>query len=134
MAPLHLSFHVVVFYEKKVSITLHLTTLQLPTAVFSHQEPEALWSVLFSFEVQITLTRFLLFRGPGVDGISPREASDRLSMFQARFDELWRKYITYSGVLKLFICFIQYHFFRCSIARKVLKIHVILRSSKLHLL
>jgi len=41
-------------------------------------------------------------KGPGVDGISPREASDRLSMFQARFDELWRKYITYSGGEELF--------------------------------
>ena len=37
-------------------------------------------------------------RGPGVAGIPPREASDRLSIFQARFDELWRKYITYSGM------------------------------------
>ena len=30
-----------------------------------------------------------------VDGIEPREASDRLNIFQARFDELWRKFITY---------------------------------------
>ena len=36
-------------------------------------------------------------RGPMVAGIPPREASDRLSIFQARFDELWRKYETYSG-------------------------------------
>lgn len=32
-----------------------------------------------------------------VPGIPPREASDRLGIFQARFDELWRKYETYSG-------------------------------------
>ena len=32
-----------------------------------------------------------------VAGIPPREASDRLGIFQARFDELWRKYETYSG-------------------------------------
>lgn len=36
-------------------------------------------------------------RGPMVPGIPPREASDRLGIFQARFDELWRKYETYSG-------------------------------------
>ncbi len=37
-----------------------------------------------------------------VQGINPREASDRLTIFQARFDELWRKYITYSGGEELF--------------------------------
>lgn len=40
---------------------------------------------------------FLHRRGPMVPGIPPREASDRLGIFQARFDELWRKYETYSG-------------------------------------
>ncbi|XP_052807224.1 dynein axonemal heavy chain 5-like isoform X2 [Mya arenaria] len=40
--------------------------------------------------------------GPMVDGIEPREASDRLNIFQAKFDELWRKYITYSGGEELF--------------------------------
>jgi dynein heavy chain len=37
-----------------------------------------------------------------VEGIPPREASDRLTIFQARFDELWRKYETYSGGEDLF--------------------------------
>ena len=37
-----------------------------------------------------------------VEGIPPREASDRLSIFQAKFDELWRKYETYSGGEELF--------------------------------
>ncbi|XP_061094941.1 dynein axonemal heavy chain 5 [Conger conger] len=41
-------------------------------------------------------------RGPGVEGVAPREASDRLQTFQAQFDELWRKYITYSGGEELF--------------------------------
>ena len=36
-----------------------------------------------------------------VAGIPPREASDRLGIFQARFDELWRKYETYSGKYRL---------------------------------
>ena len=35
-------------------------------------------------------------------GITPREASDRLNIYQARFDELWRKYQTYSGGEELF--------------------------------
>ncbi|XP_036378537.1 dynein heavy chain 5, axonemal, partial [Megalops cyprinoides] len=41
-------------------------------------------------------------RGPGVEGVAPHEASDRLQAFQAQFDELWRKYITYSGGEELF--------------------------------
>lgn len=35
-------------------------------------------------------------------GCNPREASDRLTIFQVRFDEIWSKYITYSGGEKLF--------------------------------
>ncbi|ELU05307.1 hypothetical protein CAPTEDRAFT_162628 [Capitella teleta] len=41
-------------------------------------------------------------KGPMVEGIQPREASDRLNIYQARFDELWRKYQTYSGGEELF--------------------------------
>jgi dynein heavy chain len=37
-----------------------------------------------------------------VEGIPPREASDRMTIFQAKFDELWRKYETYSGGEDLF--------------------------------
>ncbi|XP_071957073.1 dynein axonemal heavy chain 5-like [Antedon mediterranea] len=40
--------------------------------------------------------------GPMVHGIPPTEASERLQLFQARFDELWRKYETYSGGEELF--------------------------------
>ena len=39
-----------------------------------------------------------------VAGIPPREASDRLGIFQARFDELWRKYETYSGKQTNYLC------------------------------
>ena len=42
-------------------------------------------------------------RGPMVLGTPPSEASDRLQIFQARFDELWRKYQTYSGKCTLLI-------------------------------
>ena len=37
-----------------------------------------------------------------VSGIAPREASDRLNIYQAKFDELWRKFQTYSGGEELF--------------------------------
>jgi len=37
-----------------------------------------------------------------IDGIQPREASDRLNFFMVRFDDLWRKYVTYSGGEQLF--------------------------------
>ncbi|CAN8203477.1 unnamed protein product [Coccothraustes coccothraustes] len=40
--------------------------------------------------------------GPMVPGIPPQEASKRLQIFQANFDELWRKYITYSSGERLF--------------------------------
>ncbi|KAK3736698.1 hypothetical protein QZH41_011488 [Actinostola sp. cb2023] len=40
--------------------------------------------------------------GPMAAGIAPQEASDRLSVFQSRFDELWRKFVTYSGGEQLF--------------------------------
>ncbi|KAM4605979.1 LOW QUALITY PROTEIN: dynein axonemal heavy chain 5 [Polymixia lowei] len=41
-------------------------------------------------------------RGPGVEGVSPDEASNRLQSFQAEFDQLWRKHTTYSGGEELF--------------------------------
>ena len=37
-----------------------------------------------------------------VPGLPPREASDRLSVFQLHFDDLWRKYQTLSGGEQLF--------------------------------
>ncbi|XP_056594071.1 dynein axonemal heavy chain 5 [Triplophysa dalaica] len=40
--------------------------------------------------------------GPGVPGLPPREASDRLQVYQAKFDELWRKYVTLSSGEELF--------------------------------
>lgn len=43
-----------------------------------------------------------VLRGPGVEGVAPAEASDRLQSFQAEFDQLWSKYITYSGGEELF--------------------------------
>jgi dynein heavy chain len=41
-------------------------------------------------------------KGPMVDGIAPSEASDRLAVFQTRFDELYKRYVTYSGGEELF--------------------------------
>ncbi|XP_076818600.1 dynein axonemal heavy chain 5-like isoform X2 [Clavelina lepadiformis] len=40
--------------------------------------------------------------GPMVEGVPPQEASDRLIIFQNRFDTIWRKYNTYSGGEELF--------------------------------
>ncbi|XP_064640332.1 dynein axonemal heavy chain 5-like isoform X2 [Lineus longissimus] len=40
--------------------------------------------------------------GPMVAGVAPREASDRLIIYQNRFDTLFREYITYTGGEELF--------------------------------
>ncbi|XP_049886262.1 dynein axonemal heavy chain 8 [Pectinophora gossypiella] len=40
--------------------------------------------------------------GPMTPGLSAREASDRVIMFQSRFDELWRRFEMYSNGEKLF--------------------------------
>ena len=40
--------------------------------------------------------------GPMAEGIPPREASDRLNVFQSRFDELWQKFQIYSDGEELF--------------------------------
>lgn len=37
-----------------------------------------------------------------VEGISPREASERVNIFQTQFDELWRKHQIYSDGEELF--------------------------------
>ncbi|KAF4790048.1 hypothetical protein TURU_143619 [Turdus rufiventris] len=41
-------------------------------------------------------------KGPTEDNIPPHEASDRLQIFQAKFDELWRKYLSLSAGEELF--------------------------------
>ncbi|KAF6020163.1 DNAH5 [Bugula neritina] len=40
--------------------------------------------------------------GPGVPGVKPRDASDKLIIYQNTFDTLYRKYITYTGGEELF--------------------------------
>uniref|UniRef100_F7EDE6 Dynein axonemal heavy chain 8 n=1 Tax=Monodelphis domestica TaxID=13616 RepID=F7EDE6_MONDO len=40
--------------------------------------------------------------GPMVPNIAPQEASNRLQIFQANFDDLWRKFVTYSSGEQLF--------------------------------
>ncbi|KAM3614047.1 uncharacterized protein V6R79_009044 [Siganus canaliculatus] len=40
--------------------------------------------------------------GPMVVGLAPQDASDRLIMFQNRFDNLFRKYVSYTGGEELF--------------------------------
>lgn len=41
-------------------------------------------------------------KGPMIPGLSAREASDRVLVFQDRFDELWRKFEMYSSGERLF--------------------------------
>ncbi|CAF0752391.1 unnamed protein product [Didymodactylos carnosus] len=41
-------------------------------------------------------------KGPTVCGTQPREASDRLTIFQVKLDELWQKFETYSAGEELF--------------------------------
>ena len=41
-------------------------------------------------------------KGPMVSGIAPREASDRMAVYQTRFDEIYKRYVTYSGGEELF--------------------------------
>lgn len=42
------------------------------------------------------------YNGPMVDGIQPNEASERLQVFQSRFDGMFRKFVTYSTGEDLF--------------------------------
>ena len=37
-----------------------------------------------------------------VPGLHPREASDRLIIFSNQFEDLWRKFVTFSGGEELF--------------------------------
>ncbi|XP_026217964.1 dynein heavy chain 5, axonemal [Anabas testudineus] len=55
----------------------------------------------FEGDVQSYCTKYNS-RGPGMEGVAPAEASDRLQIFQAEFDQLWRRYTTYSGGEELF--------------------------------
>ncbi|XP_067341566.1 dynein axonemal heavy chain 5 isoform X2 [Channa argus] len=55
----------------------------------------------FQSSVQSFCTKYN-YRGPGVEGVAPAEASERLQSFQAEFDQLWRNYTTYSGGEELF--------------------------------
>ena len=41
-------------------------------------------------------------RGPMVSGLAPRDASDRLNIYQLYFDDLWRSFQTFSGGERLF--------------------------------
>ncbi|KAK2859784.1 hypothetical protein Q5P01_004404 [Channa striata] len=55
----------------------------------------------FQTSVQSFCTKYNC-SGPGVEGVAPAEASERLQSFQAEFDQLWRNYTTYSGGEELF--------------------------------
>uniref|UniRef100_A0A1I8HIQ5 DHC_N1 domain-containing protein n=2 Tax=Macrostomum lignano TaxID=282301 RepID=A0A1I8HIQ5_9PLAT len=54
------------------------------------------------YDSNLSITLSIQFRGPKEPEISPEEASDRLALFQGRFNDLWRKYETYTGGEELF--------------------------------
>lgn len=63
------------------------------------------WVLLSSFVKHVGLTILICFgfyRGPSEDNIPPHEASDRLHIFQAKFDELWKTCLSLSGGEELF--------------------------------
>eukprot|EP00050_Salpingoeca_kvevrii_P002276 m.190165 g.190165 ORF g.190165 m.190165 type:complete len:4578 (-) comp10576_c0_seq1:102-13835(-) len=69
-------------------------------------QPEFKTKLLSSVEVFVkdvdTFTEDYDTAGPMVAGIKPSEASDRVSVFQLRFDDLWRRFVTYSSGEELF--------------------------------
>ncbi|KAK3754858.1 hypothetical protein QZH41_011331 [Actinostola sp. cb2023] len=78
------------------SVAAHLLSIQ-PTF-----KSDLLEGVSVFKDVVDEFTNDYTDKGPMVSGIAPSEASDRLGIFQARFDEMWRKYETYSGGEELF--------------------------------
>eukprot|EP00043_Microstomoeca_roanoka_P013217 m.129292 g.129292 ORF g.129292 m.129292 type:complete len:4796 (-) comp15694_c0_seq1:72-14459(-) len=64
---------------------------------------EGLESSVQKFRVEVTsFVKEYDAVGPMVEGITPSEASDRLAIFQVRFDDVWRRFVTYSGGEELF--------------------------------
>ncbi|XP_034534414.1 dynein heavy chain 5, axonemal [Notolabrus celidotus] len=62
-----------------------------------------LLSAVQSFQIRVqSFCSEYNHRGPGMEGVAPAEASERLQSFQAEFDQLWRNYTTYSGGEELF--------------------------------
>ena len=85
-------------------------TLFVPILETVTMKQEMCWQCTTIQEIRnqiVTFTvnkkRCRLFQdGPMVPDVAPREASDRLIIFQNRFDTLYRKYQTYSGGEVLF--------------------------------
>ena len=77
-----------------------ISTLHLVWILF---DSSTIWAFLTSkSEIWSNLFVSLYsYSGPMVPGLAPTEASERLSIFQAKFDDLWRKYITYSSMFQL---------------------------------
>ncbi|XP_028623753.1 dynein heavy chain 8, axonemal [Grammomys surdaster] len=69
-------------------------------------QPKFKSSLLESVEIfredVINFTEAYETEGPMVPNIPPQEASNRLQIFQANFDDLWRKFVTYSSGEQLF--------------------------------
>ncbi|XP_015430178.1 PREDICTED: dynein heavy chain 8, axonemal [Dufourea novaeangliae] len=81
------------------------TAKQVQAKICEMQEPlkkELTDGVAAFKEDVIVFDRDFELHGPMVEGIPAKEASDRLLLFQARLDELWEKYLTYSSGESLF--------------------------------
>jgi dynein heavy chain len=69
-------------------------------------QPEFKTKLLTAMEVfakeQAEFVSDYTIKGPMVAGIKPSEASDRLAVYQVRFDEIWKRFVTLSAGEELF--------------------------------
>ena len=89
--------------EFKDNLLTNVTAFKQDTSTFYH-DYETVWQTQFVDTFATSGIKYIAFiqSGPTVEGIEPREASDRLATYQSRMDELWRRFQTYSGGEVLF--------------------------------
>ena len=80
----------------QVQVQDHLMTIQP-----QFKETLLTNAAVFSKDATTFVTQYTTV-GPNEEGISPKEASSRLGIFQASFDDLWNKYQIFSDGEKLF--------------------------------
>lgn len=82
------------FFQQHVSSSMVDIQVQFKDTLHTNIEQ-------FAIDSQTFVTDYTN-EGPMVEGLSPQEASGRLGIYQARFDDLWRKYQTFSDGERLF--------------------------------
>ncbi|XP_060809519.1 dynein axonemal heavy chain 5 [Amyelois transitella] len=117
--PVEEAFNVITRYELPVSKedleqvdNLRYTWQQLQATALASQVHLLVMQPSFEADLRANLDRFrednteycheYRHAGPMQTGLSPREASDRLMLFQNRFDGMWRKLQTYQSGEELF--------------------------------